>query len=47
MVEKPDALAKAEMIEMLAQRYHCTPSQVLREPRWLLKHVLLLHAGEE
>lgn len=45
MVTKPELLVDAEMIEMLAQRYHCTPSQVLREPAWLLRHVRVLQEG--
>lgn len=40
---KPKALQHAEWIEALALRYHATPGQIMREPRWLFQHVQLLH----
>lgn len=42
---KPEMLARAEWVEAMAQRYHCTPGQILREPAWLLRHVRILQEG--
>jgi hypothetical protein len=38
----PKAAARALELEALAQRYHCTPAQILREPAWLLQHVAIV-----
>lgn len=41
----PAELSTALWVESLARRYNCTPSQVLREPAWLLRHLRILEEG--
>jgi len=45
VVGKPPELVRAEVIEMVARRYGCTPSQAAREPAWVLRHMAILAEG--
>lgn len=42
VVEKPRELVQAELIEVIARRYGCTPSQAAHEPAWVLRHMAIL-----
>lgn len=41
----PDELEEALIVESLAQRYHCTPAEILAHPVWLLNHVQVIEMG--
>lgn len=43
VVGKPAELVNAELFEMVARRYGCTPSQAAREPAWVLRHIAILN----
>lgn len=38
----PAELLKAEVVEMICQRYHVTPSQALKEDVSILRHMAIL-----
>lgn len=42
---KPAELAQAELVEMIAQRYHVLPSAVLAEDASILRHLEVLRLG--
>lgn len=42
----PEAVRWARYVDTIAQRYHCLPSQVLREGTDLMRHLALLSAAD-
>jgi hypothetical protein len=45
-VEKPLELELAELVDALCQRWHCPPSEVLRQPVFALQMVALVEMGK-
>lgn len=38
----PAELAIAQQLELLCQRYHCTPVEAFALPAWVLRHISIL-----